>query len=131
MKIEISVTREDIDKGVPSDSVRCPVALAVKRALKPYPKIKLSGVDWRGLEMQIDPRGGFEGEAYLYSGIGKKMSAFVEKFDETGVVLGATKEEKAEAKAARAKLKPFAFVVKIPNHWFGLDEKGKREKSKK
>ena len=34
MMLNIRVTQRDIDRGVQGDSFRCPVALAIKRALK-------------------------------------------------------------------------------------------------
>lgn len=47
MKIIIHVTKEDIRNGVRANCNECPVALAIKRRIKPelYVEVRASGID--------------------------------------------------------------------------------------
>lgn len=122
MKIEIAVTREDIDKGVPTDSEKCPVARAAIRAVKPYSRIKVSSASQEGISFSYKPPVGYEGECYADANTPKAVAKFMNKFDEF--------REPEDEKAARAKLKPFAVVVKLPDAWFKSPEKKVSKKAK-
>lgn len=47
--IRIEVTREDIDKGVPGDPCRCPIALAAGRRFGGNPSVTYREI-WKSLE---------------------------------------------------------------------------------
>lgn len=127
MKIEVAVSRADIDKGGIGDSDKCAVALAAKRALKSFGKIECYSVSGACIDLLYDPPKGFEGETSTSITPPASVKKFIDKFDAIG-------GERAEVKKALAKLKPFAFVLKVPDEWFpakGEKTKKSKKKSKK
>lgn len=42
--LPVIMTQEDVDHGLESDCIQCPFALAIRRALAPFFRIKLQGM---------------------------------------------------------------------------------------
>ncbi len=72
MRVKISVTQEDIDRGNPGMCPTCPVAIAANRILHPY-KCAVMPIG-NGSEMAL----ALNGEVY---DLPKKVFVFVDRFD--------------------------------------------------
>ena len=73
----LEVTQEDIDKGIAEDCEKCPIALALIRALKAK-NVKFGpvSVDGEHIEVYESPLGNYE--SYR---VNEKIGKFVEDFD--------------------------------------------------
>lgn len=68
----IEVTQEDIDKGVPENCSKCPVARAIERTLpNPSPSIAVDPevIEW------------FDGDQWQFRYTKVKVQTFIERFD--------------------------------------------------
>ena len=118
MKLKIEVSRENIDRGIQGDGQKCPIAKAIGVALKPYKNIRGENVGSDNIDFSHKK---FDQEVTVATP--SVASKFINKFDN---IYWTPKEIKAE----RAKLKPFSFVVKLPNEWFQEKEKAKAKTKK-
>ena len=72
--MKINVTATDIDKGIRSDDTHCPIALAVKRALRKRKGLFVTdiGIEWENKDERIEK----------LCGLPARARKFVERFDE-------------------------------------------------
>lgn len=124
MKIKISVTKTDIEDGEPADLLKCPVALATKRAIKPYRHVRVACVDqaWLNFSARF-PQEGFTEQKSEMLKTPVRVRSFMDKFDGSDVSCfdARNKDDKRiieRAKKKAKKLKPFSFVIKLPKEWF-------------
>lgn len=131
MKIKIEVTEGDIKKGKIGDSLRCPIAMAIKRAIEGIkPKIFMRGVGCG----TIDLHNNIFCEVLRYP---MAVTSFISKFDEIDMNayraiakkhplvsdrkltdIKRKAMEAVEQHRLRAKLKPFSFSLNLPKKWF-------------
>jgi len=53
VKVPVFVTQKDIDTGVRFEPARCPIALAVRRAVDPKAKVYARRIEWRGVGLGL------------------------------------------------------------------------------
>lgn len=127
-KIKVSVTRKDIKKGEPADSNSCPVALALRRSLKPrLAVLDLIQVDQDHLHLfRVLPNG-----SDVFVKTPRKAASFITAFDgynetfleEDGEKRKRDKPTIAQHKRFKKRIKPFSFSISLTDK---ILKKGKK-----
>lgn len=135
MKIKVCVTKQDIEKGKQHNCEKCPVALAVRRALRGNKGLRLEGVGYHfGLgsfnfhvnyesakllygEVEVNlPKGKF-----VVSKVSVRVARFMQAFDEFNPEFLKDNDyphpEKtvAEHEGYKKQIKPFSFTLCVPD----------------
>lgn len=132
MKIKICVTKQDIKNGKPQSCHNCPIALAVKRALKKTKDLRFGAVGTYLLMTAsgIYPRGEVRLKRHreeLTLSASRRTARFIIAFDDFDPEVLKHRRSPGRArtiaqhKRFKKRIRPFSFMLSIP------DAKGRRK----